>query len=184
MTLKPITTISLLITDFKQNTTYIRDLSFARNEFYVLLTYTEYPIQSFSKQGSLIRCILSRDVLTDDVWHFCLDQQLNILVADNGSSRVKIFSNEGKLMTQIEKKGIAKGEFTELTGIAVNELCSIITVDRKEHNMLQAFSYVDLNNNNNNNTTTIYNFFLVMTPRKNTLELYRSLNHLNIVVTL
>ena len=129
-----------LITDFKQDTTYIQDLSFARNEFYVLLTYTEYPIQSFSKQGSLIRCILSRDVLTDNVWYFCLDQQLNILVADNGSSRVKIFSNEGKLMTQIGKEGIAKGEFNYLRGIAVNELCSIITVDWKQHNMLQAFS--------------------------------------------
>ena len=37
-----------LITDFKQNTTYIRDLSFARNEFYVLLTRTVYSIQYMS----------------------------------------------------------------------------------------------------------------------------------------
>ena len=130
-----------LITDFKQNTTKIRDLSFARNEFYVLLTDTEYPIQSFSEQGSLTRCIVTRDILTDDVLYFCLDQQLNILVADRGSSRVKIFSNEGKLMTQIGKEGTAKGEFTYLMGIAVTELCSIITVDWKPQNMLQAFCY-------------------------------------------
>ena len=133
-----------LITDFKQDTTEIRDLSFARNEFYVLLSNTEYPIQSFSEQGPLTRCIVTRDMLTDGAWNFCLDQQLNILVADRGSSRVKIFSNEGKLMTQIGKEGTAKGEFTTLTGIAVTELCSIITVDWKRRNMLQAFSCVDL----------------------------------------
>ena len=130
-----------LITDFKQDSTQIRDLSFARNEFYVLLTDTEYPIQSFSRQGSLTRCIVSGDVLSDDVWYFCLDQQLNILLADTGSSQVKIFSNEGKLMTQFGKKGTAKGEFTDLRGIAVNELYSIITVDWKQHNKLQSFSY-------------------------------------------
>ena len=133
-----------LITDFKQDSTKIQDLSFARNEFYVLLTDTEYPIQSFSKQGSLTRCIVSGDVLSDNVWYFCLDQQLNILVADSGSSQVKIFSNEGKLMTQFGKEGTAKGEFTDLIGIAVNELCSIITVDWKQHNRLQSFSCVDL----------------------------------------
>ena len=133
-----------LITDFKQDSTKIQDLSFARNEFYVLLSATEYPIQSFSKQGSLTRCIVSGDVLSDNVWYFCLDQQLNILVADSGSSQVKIFSNEGKLMTQFGKEGTAKGEFTNLRGIAVNELYSIITVDRKQHNRLQSFSCVDL----------------------------------------
>ena len=138
--LKEEKTISL-ITDYKRNRTEIQDLSFARNEFYVLLSGTEYPIQSFSEQGSLTRCIISRDMLSKDVRFFCLDQQLNIFIADTNPSRVKIFSNDGKLITQIGKGGTAEGDLDFLQGIAVNELCSIITVDWKQHNMLQTFSY-------------------------------------------
>ena len=72
--------------------------------------------------------------------YFCLDQQLNIIVSDKGNDKVKIFSNEGKLIFQFGKKGTAAGEFTNLQGVAVDDLGSVITVDRKDNNRLQAFS--------------------------------------------
>ena len=79
-------------------------------------------------------------MLSKDVRFFCLDQQLNIFVADTSPSRVKIFSNDGKLITRIGKGGTAEGALDFLQGIAVNELCYTITVDWKQQNMLQTFS--------------------------------------------
>ena len=129
-----------LTTQYKQGDTRIKDISLAREEFYVLLSGSEYPIQSFSKQGTPNRCIIHRELLSDDVWYFCLDQQLNILVADSVSNKVKIFSKEGKLITQFGKEGSEKGEFNDLTGIAVDDSSNIITIDRKDNYKLQTFS--------------------------------------------
>ena len=129
-----------LTTQYKHRGTCIRDISLAREEFYVLLSGSEYSIQSFSKQGTLNRCIIHRELLSDNVWYFCLDQQLNILVADNGSNKVKIFSKEGKLITQFGQQGFEKGEFNGLTGIAVDDSSNIITTDWKNNYKLQTFS--------------------------------------------
>ena len=132
-----------LTTQYTQEDTEINDISIAptREEFYVLLSYSEYPIQSFSKRGTLTRCIVHKDILINALC-FCLDEQLNILVADRGSSRVKIFSNDGKLLTQFGKKGKEIGEFFDLTGIAVDDSYDIITTDLKDHCRLQTFSQV------------------------------------------
>ena len=129
-----------LTTQYKHRGTLIRDISLAREEFYVLLSGSEYPIQSFSKQGTLNRCIIHRELLSDDVWYFCLDQQLNILVADRGSNKVKFFSKEGKLITQFGKKGSERGEFNGLIGIAVDDSSNIITTDHRYNYRVQTFS--------------------------------------------
>ena len=127
-----------LITQYKHEDSRILDIAVARGEFYVLITDSEYPIQSFSKQGTLNRCIVHRELLTD-VFCFCLDQQLNILITDTGSNQVKLFSNVGKLITKFGKRGTAKGAFSDLRGIAVDDSCGIITTDHKCHHRLQTF---------------------------------------------
>ncbi|KAI6661309.1 hypothetical protein LOD99_10033 [Oopsacas minuta] len=78
----------------------------------------------------------------EEVWYFCMDQQLNIILADRGCSQVKIFSNEGKLITKFGKSGPAPGDFAYLGGIAVDDVFTIVAVDHKDHNKLQAFSYL------------------------------------------
>ncbi|KAI6647122.1 hypothetical protein LOD99_8859 [Oopsacas minuta] len=128
-----------LNTQFNGEDTRLQDISLARNVFYIALTNTDYPIQAFSKQGTILRCVVHKDLLVK-VWRFCLDQQYNLLVADRGNSEVKIFSNEGKLITKFGKEGSAPGEITGLAGIAVDDLCSVVTVDEKQHNMIQVFS--------------------------------------------
>ena len=89
--------ISLNSKFYKQGKTKIRDISYAEGEFYVLLSVTEYPLQTFSRQGTFLRCLVQKDLLNDACF-FCLDQQLNIIVSDNGTDKVKIFSNEGRLI--------------------------------------------------------------------------------------
>ena len=128
-----------LNTQHKQNDTRIRDLSYARDEIYVSFSNSEYPLQAFSKEGELTRTILHRDTLSD-IYFFCLDQQLNIVISDRNGSNVKIVSNEGTILTHFGKRGTAKGEFNSLYGVAIDDCYSIITVDYKNQNRVQSFS--------------------------------------------
>ena len=128
-----------LNTKHKQDNTLIQDLSYVRDEFYVSFCNSEYSLQTFSQNGELIRCILHRDTV-QHVYHFCVDQQLNIIVSDIATSNVKIFTNDGKIVTQFGKEGTAKGQFKCLSGLAIDDRYSIITVDQKDENRLQSFS--------------------------------------------
>ena len=128
-----------LITEFKREDTLVQDISLARGVIYVALRDTQYPIQTFSEDGILLRCVVSEDML-GTIWYMCLDKQLNILITDNTSSDLKIFSNDGQLISKIGKGGTAAGEFTSIAGIAVDDLYSIVVADYKHHNMLQVFS--------------------------------------------
>ncbi|KAI6650682.1 hypothetical protein LOD99_7733 [Oopsacas minuta] len=46
---------------------------------------------------------------------------------------MKIFSHEGKMISLFGKGELDKGEFRCLTGIAIDDLCSIVTVDRDKY---------------------------------------------------
>ena len=129
-----------LKTEFCQQDTEIRDISLSQELFYILLFNTEFPIQAFSREGILTRCVVKKDSI-NSAYCFCLDQQHNILVADCGDSKVKIFSNEGKLLTQFGEKGSEKGQFSSLTGISLFQHDCIITTDYvKSRDKLQLFN--------------------------------------------
>ena len=117
-----------LKTEFCQQDTEIRDISLPQELFYILLFNTEFPIQAFSREGILTRCVVKKDSI-NYADCFCLDQQHNILVADCGDSKVKIFSNEGKLLTQFGEKGSEKGQFSSLIGISLFQHDCFITTD-------------------------------------------------------
>ena len=131
-----------LKTEFCEQNTCIRDISLFQELFYILLSETEFPIQAFSREGILARCVVKKDSI-NCAWYFCLDQQHNILVADDGDSKVKIFSNEGKLLTQFGEKGSEIGQFNILLGISVDAFGSIITVSRKMSHQLQFFTIIN-----------------------------------------
>ena len=113
-----------LRTEFCNQETQIRDISLNQESFYILLSNSEYPIQVFSREGILTRCVVKKDCI-NNAYCFCLDQQHNILVADYGDSKVKIFSNEGKLLTQFGEKGQLKSP----RGIFAPQFGCIITTD-------------------------------------------------------
>ena len=130
-----------LKTEFCKQNTQIRDISLSQELFYILLSGTEFPIQVFSREGILTRCVVKKDSI-NSAYCFCLDQQHNIFVADCGDSKVKIFSDEGKLLTQFGDKGTMKGQFSGLLGISVDCFGSIVTVDRKNTDCLQLFTII------------------------------------------
>ena len=124
-----------LKTEFCKQDTRIRDISLSQELFYILLFNTEFPIQAFSREGILTRCVVKKDSI-NSAYCFCLDQQHNILVADKGDSKVKIFSNEGKLLTQFGEKG----HFSSLISISLFQHDCIITTDyEKNRDKLQLF---------------------------------------------
>ena len=128
-----------LKTEFCKQDTRIRDISLSQEVFYILLSKTEFPIQAFSRKGILTRCVVKKDSI-NNAFCFCLDLKHNILVADDGDSKVKIFSNEGKLLTQFGEKGSEKGQFSSLTGISLFQHDCIITTDYgKKRDKLQLF---------------------------------------------
>lgn len=116
--------------------TKIGDLSLAQKMFYVLLTQTDYPIQAFSDKGILLRRVIHKDCIGNS-YFFCLDQQLNIIISDSGHTEVKIFSNEGQLLTRLSRK---EGRLTDLSGVVSNGIGGVFTVDWSQHNRIQAFS--------------------------------------------
>ena len=130
-----------LKTEFCKKSTEIRDISLSQELFYILLSGTEFPIQVFSREGILTRCVVKKDSI-NSAYCFCLDQQHNILVADNGDSKVKIFSNEGKLLTQFGEKGMNAGQLINVRGISLGDLGTILTVDWNLSHILQAFSRI------------------------------------------
>ena len=131
-----------LKTEFCKQNTEIRDISLSQELFYILLSETEFPIQVFSREGILTRCVVKKDSI-NYAFYFCLDQQHNIFVADCGDTKVKIFSNEGKLLTQFGEKGSEKGQFSDIRGISVDVFGSIVTVDCKSTDPLQSFAIIN-----------------------------------------
>ena len=128
-----------LKTVFAKQDTQIGDISLFQELFYIFLFNTEFPIQAFSREGTLTRCVVKKDSI-NSAFCFCLDQQHNILVADYGDSKVRTFSNEGNLLTQFGEKGSKKGHFQGLVGVSVDDFGTMVTVDWNKSHILQIFS--------------------------------------------
>ena len=130
-----------LKTEFCEQDTEIRDISLSQELFYILLFKTEFPIQVYSREGILTRCVVKKDSI-NSAYCFCLDQQHNILVADYGDSKVKFFSRVGKLLAQFGEKGSDNRQFSALVGIYLSELGDIVTVQQGSSNLLKCFCHL------------------------------------------
>ena len=118
--------------------TILRDLKIATSLFIVLFEKSNYPIQTFSRDGNLIRVITSQDQLTD-AYYLCVDRHLNILVSDFRAHNLKIFSIEGHFLTTIGQEGEGPGNFFHPRGIGVDKEGFIVVVDWKSSHKLQFF---------------------------------------------
>ena len=116
--------------------TLLRDLKIATSLFVVLFGNCDYPIQTLSRDGNLIRMITSQDQLIND--YLCVDRHLNIIVSDCETHNLKIFSIEGQLLTTIGQRGKGPGKFVCPRGINVDE-GRIVVVDFKPYHKLQFF---------------------------------------------
>ena len=118
--------------------TGLMDLKLVSSLFIVLFRDCTYPIQSFSRDGNLIRLIVSQEQLIGAVY-FCLDRNMNIIISSYGAHNVKVFDREGQLVATIGHEGTGLGEFCRPRGIDINKEGLIVVVDYKDSHKLQLF---------------------------------------------
>ena len=116
--------------------TGLRDLKVTASLFVVL--FNSFEIQTFTREGNLIRIITSRGQLLR-TYCLCLDRHSNIIVSDTFAHNIKVFSPEGYLIATIGQEGTEPGEFKSPSGIDVDKDGRIVVVDRKDNHMLQFF---------------------------------------------
>ena len=118
--------------------TKLIDLKIATSLFVVLFLNSNYPIQTFSRDGNLTQVITSQDQLID-ANYLCVDRHLNIIVSDSGAHNLKVFSIEGHLLTTIGQEGEGPGKFDYPRGIDVDKEGRIVVVDDKQSHRIQFF---------------------------------------------
>ena len=130
--------ITSLNSPYTRQDTELLDLKVTTSLFVVLFRFSNKPIQTFSREGNLIRIIASEEQLTRP--HFlCLDRHYNIIVSDLGADNLKVFSSEGDLISTIGHEGTEPGELYSPTGIDVDREGRIVVVDNKRTHKLQFF---------------------------------------------
>ena len=118
--------------------TGLMDLKLVSSLFIVLFLDCTYPVQSFSRDGNLIRLIVSQEQLVR-ARYFCLDRNMNIIISDYGDHNVKVFDREGQLVATIGHEGTGPGEFCQPRGIDINKEGLIVVADNKYSHKLQFF---------------------------------------------
>ena len=118
--------------------TKLFDLKLVSSLFIVLFRECTYSVQSFSRDGNLVRLIVSQEQLMG-ADYFCLDRKMNIIIGDYGAHNVKVFDIEGQLVATIGHEGTGPGEFSSPGGIDINKEGLIVVVDYKQSHRLQFF---------------------------------------------
>ena len=132
--LEIITQVELKTENFVQGRTRIMDAKLHNSEWYVLFTNSEYSIQWFHKNGQLKRTVVDSRQFKGGL-HFCIDNIGNIIGSESLSHQVKVFSNEGKFITNIG----SNGDFTNPRGVALDNIGRIIVCDLKMCDMLSCY---------------------------------------------
>ena len=130
--------ITSLNSPYTRQDTELLDLKVTTSLFVVLFHSSNKPIQTFSREGNLIRIIASEEQLTKPNF-LCLDRHYNIIVSNIGAHNLKVFSSEGDLIAIIGHYGTGPGEFHTPHGIDVDREGRIVVVDRKHTHKLQFF---------------------------------------------
>ena len=118
--------------------TRLWDIRLAPSLFIVLFRECPYPVQSFSRDGTLMHSIVSQEQLVR-ANHFCLDRHMNVIISDTFADNIKVFNREGQLVATIGQEGTEPGQFQFPTGIAINREGLIVASDDKKSYKLQFF---------------------------------------------
>ena len=110
-----------------------------RDSMYVLFGSSPFPLQIFSLEGELVRCLIPESEI-GRCYSFSIDRLRNIVVADWANNRIKIFSKEGEPMHTINSDMLPGDlEFILPTGVAVDRKNRIIVAHKNKECNLVAF---------------------------------------------
>ena len=125
-----------------QSGTQTHSLKLYKDRMYVMFGWYSpppFPLQIFSLEGELIKCLISKSLI---VWSyfFTIDRLGNIIVADWGWSRIKIFNKEGDSIHTITSDMLPGDmELCYPYGIAINGNNRIIVAQENKECCLLAF---------------------------------------------
>ena len=137
--LEKVSALTLHTPHFTENSTKIYDLKTLKDELYVLFFKSPYPLQSFNRDGSLLRTIISQDSVSK-ILFFCIDIRGNFVISDDSANKILVFSSTGNIVATMGRDKTEKGEAGELyspRGVALTEDNRIVVCDGKLKNKLQ-----------------------------------------------
>ena len=104
-----------------------------------MFTNHSFPLQIFSLEGELERCLIPESEIGSSHF-FSIDRFGNIIVADWGNHRIRIFNKEGERIYSIAS-GMLPGDhkFRYPTGVAVDRKNMIIVTQQNKECCLLAF---------------------------------------------
>ena len=110
-----------------------------KDSMYVMFRFSPFPLQIFSLEGKLERRLMQKSEIGRCDF-FSIDRLGNIIVADTGDNRIKIFSKEGKSMHTINSDMLPGDQkFVCPTGVAVDRKNRIIVAHKNKECNLIAF---------------------------------------------
>ena len=118
--------------------TRIQHICIVQSELYVLFSNTNHPLQSYTLNGEVLRCIIPETLLKEGR-RFCFDHHLNIFITDRDAHELKMFTNEGIIVHKMGHEGCTPGNFSFPTGLAIDDTGSLFVTDGKDNAMIQKF---------------------------------------------
>ena len=118
-----------------------RDIKLTADEVYVLC-WDNPCVQVFSHAGERLRSLVSsgEQMQVSDPYFFCLDAERNMIISDNVTHQIKIFSKEGNHIRTIGEEGEQPGMFYFPTGLALTKDLSLVVVSHSDNFGIQIFS--------------------------------------------
>ena len=117
------------------------DVKVSHDRLYVLCPSTNPCIHVLTLEGeklhSLISCGKEMDVLRP--FFFCFDPLNNLVITDNRSHSIRVFSPEGNLLNTIGREGQQPGMFHDPRGVAITPNGKLVCVSINENCGLQIF---------------------------------------------
>ena len=118
-----------------------QDVKLTRDEMYVLCDDSPC-VRVFSHSGEMTRSLVTRGdgMQVSDAWFFCLDAQQNLLISDEGTHNVKIFSKDGTCLHTVGQEGQGRGTLSYSKGVALTKDLNLVIVSNNKNFCLQIFS--------------------------------------------
>ena len=122
-----------------ESDTYTHSIKLYKDGMYVMFgCYPPFHLQIFSLEGELVKCLIPKSEI-EWSYFFSIDKFENIIAADWGNNRIKIFC-KGKLLHTINSDMLpGDQEFYRPYGVAINKKNRIIIAQKNKECCLLAF---------------------------------------------
>ena len=123
-----------------ESNTHTHSIKLYKDSMYIMFGwYPPFHLQIFSLEGELVRCLIPTSEIKWS-YFFSIDRFENIIVADWGYNRIKIFNKEGELIHTINSDMLPGDQkFCSPHGVAINKKNRIIIAHMNKACSLIAF---------------------------------------------